>query len=221
MDEHKDPGLIIPLFALPTNVFPGETLPLHVFEDRYKALVAYCLEGPQLGKLRPFGISLAGNDKLEDIGCAVLIERVVSQYEDGRLDIITVGRERYRTRRVIREKEYPEIEVDHFGDTVESNTVESADVAITLYMKIIELAKGEPPKGNMERSPRLSFELAHNSGLEPGERQVLLEMTSEEDRLQHLIKYYRALIPVLSWREDVQSRIRANGHFRKFPGVKI
>lgn len=221
MHDTSQPGLIIPLFALPTNVFPGESLPLHIFEDRYKALVAYCLDGPRVGKLRPFGISLASEDNLEDIGCAVLIERVVSQYEDGRLDIVTMGRERYRTRRVIREKEYPEIEIDHFGDSTPTGTDESADVAITLYMKVIELAKGEPPKGNVERAPGLSFQLAHNSGLESGERQVLLEMTSEEDRLQHLIKYYRALIPVLSWREDVQGRIRANGHFRKFPGVKV
>lgn len=221
MSDTNLPGLIIPLFALPTNVFPGESLPLHIFEDRYKALAAHCLEGPRLGKVRPFGISLAGDDNLSDIGCAVLIERVVNQYEDGRLDIITVGRERYRTRRVIREKEYPEIEIDHFGDVNSQFSNESADVAITLFMKVIELAKGEPPKGNVERSERLSFELAHSSGLAPGERQVLLEMTSEEDRLQHLIKYYRALIPVLNWREDVQGRIRANGHFRKFPGVKI
>jgi ATP-dependent Lon protease len=221
MRKKDEPTLIIPLFALPMNIFPGEALPLHIFEERYRELVAYCLEGPKLGKLRPFGISLASDDHLADIGCAVMIERVVTRYDDGKLDIITHGGERYRTRRVIREKIYPEIEIEFFGDASDESSVETADVAITLFMKVIEMAKGHPPKGNLTRSSRLSFELAHGSGLEPGERQILLEMTSEEERLQHLIKYYRALIPVLSWKEDVQGRIRANGHFRKIPGAKV
>lgn len=211
----------MPLFALPTNVFPGEALSLHVFEDRYKALVEYCLEGQKLKKLRPFGISLASDEELKDIGCAVLIERVIARHEDGKIDIMTMGRERYRTRRIIRQKIYPEIEVDYFGDTDESSLAETADIAITLFMKMIELAKGEPPKGNLTHVPRLSYRLAHSSGLEAGERQVLLEMTSEEERLLHLIKYYRNLIPVLTWREDVQGRIRANGHIRKLPGKNV
>ncbi len=221
MTDQPQPGLIIPLFALPANVFPGELLPLHIFEDRYKELIAFCLEGPALGKLRPFGISYATDDELRDIGCAVLIQQVVKRYEDGRLDIITMGRERYRTRRIIREKSYPEIEIDHLDDENRSFNAETADIAITLFMKVVEMAKGHLPKGNLTPSPRMSFILAHGSGLEAGARQVLLEMRSEQERLEYLIKYYRELIPVLSWREDVQERIRANGHFRQIKGKLV
>lgn len=221
MNEPLEPGLRMPLFALGTNVFPGESLPLHIFEERYKAMIEYCLEGYREKKLRPFGISLANDEELKEIGCAVLIERVVQKYEDGRLDIITNGRERYRIRRIIREKVYPEVEVDFFGDREERSKDETADVAITLFMKMFELAKGEPPKGNLQRTGRLSFELAHSSGLDMGERQVLLEMDSEEERLQHLIKYYRGIIPMLTWREDVKERVRANGYFRKLPSKQV
>ena len=221
MSEELEPGLIIPLFALPANVFPGELLPLHIFEERYKDLVNYCLEGPALGKLRPFGISYATDEELKDVGCAVLVQQVVKRYDDGRMDIITQGRERYRTRRVIREKSYPEIEIDHLDDISKDFGAETADIAITLFMKVIEMAKGHLPKGNLTPSPRMSFILAHGSGLEAGARQVLLEMRSEQERLEYLIKYYRELIPVLSWREDVQARIRANGHFRQIKGKLV
>lgn len=221
MDQELEPGLIIPLFALPVNVFPGEAVPLHIFEERYKELATYCLEGPKLGKLRPFGISLVLGEELKDIGCAVLIERVVKRYEDGRLDIIVTGRERYKTRRIIREKSYPEIEIDHFGDSSSEFSAESADIAITLFMKVIELAKGHLPRGNLVPSPRLSFILGHGSGLEAEARQILLEMRSEQERLEYMIKYYRELIPVLTWREDVQERIRANGHFKRLRGKEV
>ncbi len=98
----------LPLFPLGTVLFPGVVLPLHVFEPRYRTLVRHLMDQPE-GEAREFGVvairrgwEVGGqDDSLYEIGCTAELKQVRS-YEDGRFDIVSVGRRRFRLRDVDR-----------------------------------------------------------------------------------------------------------------------
>jgi Lon protease-like protein len=98
----------LPLFPLNTVLFPGMPLPLHIFEERYKEMVADCIR-----ENRPFGVVLIDEGESENgplakpfaIGCTAEIAQV-QPLEAGRMLIMTVGRERFRIRRLEYGKPY-------------------------------------------------------------------------------------------------------------------
>ena len=73
----------LPLFPLGIVLLPGEPVPLHIFEPRYKEMVRVCTD-----EERPFGIVYASENRGADIGCTALIERVAARYNDGRLGVL-------------------------------------------------------------------------------------------------------------------------------------
>ena len=83
---------VLPLFPLSISVLPGEVIPLHIFEERYKELMSYCLENP---RMRPFGVTMVvqtGNQAhLCQTGSALIVDEVLERYPDGRLDILARG----------------------------------------------------------------------------------------------------------------------------------
>lgn len=205
----------IPLFPLPLVVFPSEPLPLHIFEDRFKAMIAYCTESDPP---RMFGISLSEKGNLRPIGCAVRIQRIVRQYDDGSMDLITVGVYRYEMVELIGGLPYPRAAVRFFDDTPSEVPRDLKTEAITLHTRLIELVKGKPPLMNFPATAKISFLFAHEAGLDIRERQVMLEMRTETERLAFLTDYYRRTIPDIAEKTEVQDRIRANGYFRRFAG---
>jgi len=80
-----------PLFALGLVALPGELIPLHIFEQRYRAMIAHCLQSGS-----EFGIVWMAQDGLHDIGCAMVIEQVLEELEDGRMNILTRGTRPFR-----------------------------------------------------------------------------------------------------------------------------
>lgn len=88
---------LLPIFPLGTVLFPGSTLPLHVFEERYKLMIGECIEAR-----RPFGVVLirsgsevGGGATPYTVGTTARIARV-EQLPQGRLNILTIGAERFR-----------------------------------------------------------------------------------------------------------------------------
>lgn len=209
----------IPLFPLPAVVFPGEPLPLHIFEPRFKELIGYILAEPS--ETRLLAIAMTENKQLRAIGCGVRVERVVRRYDNGELDIVVVGERRYEMKQLHKELSYPEIDVAYFDDLSLPGHPLQLEQAVTMHARLIELVKGKTPSMYYPEGAANSFILAHEAGLDLGQRQILLEMRREEHRLDYLIAYYREVIPVLAQREEVQERVRANGFFRRFPGEVI
>ncbi|NDC37317.1 MAG: hypothetical protein EBZ48_04610 [Proteobacteria bacterium] len=209
----------LPLFPLPLAIFPGELIPLHIFEERFKDLVRDCI-GPELDTENGthFGISLTEQRSIRPIGCAVRIERVLKAYPDGKLDIAVVGTTRYEMVSIVQEKSYPEITVRFFFDEPGITDFHKREHVIATHIRLIELAKGRPPHLNYPSEADLSFILGHEAGLDLPQRQALIEMRSENARLDYLMQYYQSVIPALEERVDVKERIQANGFLRRFPG---
>ena len=87
----------IPLFPLNTVLFPGQVLPLHIFEERYRRMIGQCIE-----KSWPFGVTLiqegeevGGPAKPFEVGTTARVTQV-ERLDDGRLNIISVGEMRFR-----------------------------------------------------------------------------------------------------------------------------
>ena len=114
-------GEMLPLFPLGAVLYPGMVLPLHVFEERYRQLVRDLLDGPEprrfgviaIRKGRETGID--GVRSLYEIGCTATLRRV-SRHPDGRLDIITVGTQRFRLSGLDETRPYLQGEVEMLAD---------------------------------------------------------------------------------------------------------
>src|SRR5687767_5982011 len=121
-----DDGLELPIFELPVVILPGELLPLHIFEDRYKRMIGHCLESEE-----PFGIVFRDDEgTAHRIGCTARVTEVLERFDDGRLNIVVTGEQPFRVLERFEEADYPagEVEpIDREGDL--SEDPEAADMA--------------------------------------------------------------------------------------------
>jgi Lon protease-like protein len=113
----------IPLFPLGLVLLPDMMLPLHIFEERYKEMVSACLAND-----RPFGIVLFDGGAIRSVGCMARITEVLKRYDDGRMDIMTRGGERFVIRELIEEQAYMEARVFFFDDGEDPPGDDLADV---------------------------------------------------------------------------------------------
>src|ERR1700746_1688606 len=102
---------LLALFPLEVVLLPGTPLPLHIFEPRYKEMIGECLD-----QNRPFGVVRAKEGSIAEIGCTADIITVTKKYDDGRMDIVTQGRERFEVMHVSHERSFLQAEVAYLQD---------------------------------------------------------------------------------------------------------
>lgn len=207
----------LPLFPLSLVLYPGEQLSLHIFEERYKALTAYCLEHEV-----PFGIVQTEDESWADVGTTARIERVLKQYDDGRSDILVRGEERFRIETVHDDQaSYYTADVTVLEDEDATVDLDLKERVITQHMKLLELAGRTVRPDLYEDVDRLSFVLAQNGALDGDQKQEVLERTTENERIRYLIRHFESVIPRIEEQEGVRRRIRSNGHFKDFPPEEV
>ena len=206
---------ILPLFPLNLVVFPGEELNLHIFEPRYKELVNDCM----LGKMN-FGIPSYINKKLE-LGTEMEINSMEKLYDDGRMDIITLGLRVFKVlsyQNPKQEKLYAEGEVEFFSDDLagdESLSMKLIDLVNTLY-EILKININYTLENYHN-----SFFLAHKVGLTKLQEYELLKLNSEDNRQQFIIDHLSSSIPTMREMEKTKEIIKMNGHFKHFDPIKF
>jgi Lon protease-like protein len=194
---------LLPLFPLDVVLFPGTPLPLHVFEPRYKELISECLE-----QKKTFGIVRAEEEGLADVGCTAEIVAVTKTYPDGRMDIVTEGRERFEVLEVDEERSYLRGDVVYFQDDAENPSTQQIEHAIELHREILTMGGAQQSLPASEE--KISFYLAGSLPLDLDFKQALLEMRSEAERIEAVITAFEAILPKL--RRAVQSRQKAGGN---------
>ena len=184
---------LLPIFPLELVLLPGVPLPLHIFEPRYKEMIAECLE-----QKKPFGVVRASSDGVADIGCTAEIMSVTKKYDDGRMDILTRGVERFEVIQVNEDREFlqAEISVVQDEDEPEKPSSEMVAQAVRLHAEIAKLA-GTEPSGPDEQAGNLSFLLAGSLPLDLDFKQNLLSTLSEAKRLEAVVGYLEAILPGL------------------------
>jgi Lon protease-like protein len=196
---------LIPLFPLEIVLFPGAPLPLHIFEPRYKEMIAECLE-----QKRPFGMVRVKENALAAIGCSATILNVIKKYDDGRLDIAAEGVKRFEIETLNQERSYLQGEVTYFDDEPSQVGSGSKETLIQLHEQLFSIL-GQ----NVEIEPdasSLSFHLANELPVDLDFKQALLEMKSEAERIETLTEYYRATIPKVEKTLQARDKASRNGH---------
>jgi len=182
---------LLPIFPLELVLLPGVPLPLHIFEPRYKEMIAECLE-----QKKPFGVVRASSDGVADIGCTAEIVSVTKKYDDGRLDILTRGIERFEVIQVNHERSFLQAEISVVEDEPGKPAAHMVTQAVRLHAEIAKLA-GTEPSGPDEHAANLSFLLAGSLPLDLDFKQTLLSTLSEAKRLQAVVDYLEAVLPGL------------------------
>jgi Lon protease-like protein len=197
-----------PLFPLGIVALPSETVPLHIFEDRYLRMVHKCLEHEH-----EFGIVWLSDLELHEVGCACAIDHVVEEGEDGTLDIVARG---IRPLRVIERQDtlpYPAGIVEPLIDSDEPEDSEAAQVARELYGELVEQAT-DRQLSERELAELDAYTMAGTVDFGPEAKQELLELRSENERMGMLAVLFRAAIERLELVDRAQARARSNGKVR-------
>lgn len=198
----------LPLFPLGLVLLPGEPVPLHIFEPRYKEMIALCLNED-----RPFGIVHASEEALSKVGTTAWVRRVVTRYDDGRLDIVVVGDARFRLTEVHRDQTFLTGDIEPVED-VDGTDADAAirQRVITQHMKLVEMAGGDVRPGLYEGPPDVSFIVARNAGLELEQKQEILEMRSEGKRLAYLVEHFKEVLTRVRRAKKIRDLSRGDGH---------
>ncbi len=194
----------IPLFPLTVVLLPGMTLPLHIFEQRYKRMMKTVID-----EEIPFGVVLARENGIATVGCTALVRRLARTYPDGRMDLITLGESAYRVRAVHKDKEYLEATVDMMPEDLQPGPSATAEELITLFTDCHLLLHGSPPgEVNIDDQADglLAYRIASELPLELETLQELLEMRVEAERRLKLIHRLNQLLPQLIQIQQIRSK---------------
>ncbi|GIV54371.1 MAG: hypothetical protein KatS3mg039_0889 [Candidatus Kapaibacterium sp.] len=206
----------IGLFPLGVVLFPGTYLPLHIYEPRYRQLIGECLSSRL-----PFGINLLDEGDLHLIGCTAEVEGIVRRYDDGRLDIVVVGRRRYVL------QSFDDQSKPYFVGTIEyiedrpdgAARLESYRHCVTLYNALVERVFPNPDRLKLptDAIPEIkgstpSFFMAQKAGLKLVEKQVVLSLQSENERLEFIAQHLAELLPRLDRAEELYRIARTDGY---------
>jgi Lon protease-like protein len=206
----------IPIFPLGIVVYPGEALNLHIFEPRYKQLIADCLE-----KKQPFGIPSVIDNKVNEMGTLVQVKEVSKQYENGELDIQTEGVKVFRILEVIKsipDKRYSGAIVNYPENNFRGDAGLMGKVLLGVRRLHALLDTGKTfAKDDTEL---ISYDVAHHAGLTQQQEYELLELLHELQRQEYLKQHLAQAIPLAQQLESLKEKIRQNGHFKNLPGFE-
>jgi Lon protease-like protein len=197
-----------PLFPLGIVALPTETVPLHIFEDRYIRMIEECLEHE-----REFGIVWLSEDELHPVGCACEIDHVVERDEDGSMDILVRGIWPFRLIERQDDLPYPAGVIEPLVDVEEETDLETARIARELYGELVELAT-DRQLSEGELSELDAYTMAGTVEFGPDGKQELLELRSETARMHLLVLLFEAAIKRLELVDRAQARARSNGKVR-------
>lgn len=202
------PSDLIPLFPLRVVLYPQMPLPLHIFEPRYRALVGDCL-----ARQEEFGVVLAARGGMASVGCTAEIVDVVKKYPDGRMDIATVGRRRFRVLDLVQARAYLEGQVGFLRDQEEPDAATTSSEELeALCAEILALLSGEPAGKQEFTREQLSFQIAGLLPLELSFKQTLLGLTSESERRRSLLQEMEGLAQRLRRMKRIRAVASGNGH---------
>lgn len=201
-----------PLFPLRMVALPGELIPLHIFEDRYKALVEHCLAEPA----SEFGIVCADDHGLREIGCACEIAEVLERFDDGRMNLVARGTRPFRIDAEQDDLPFPAGAVEFLDDDPEDEDSDLTAGVHEAYAELVRVATDRTPELD-EIAAMSAYEMAGTVEFAVEAKQQLLESRSESARLRQLGRLLRAAVRRLDFMERAQAVARSNGKVRVGP----
>ncbi|MCW3092641.1 MAG: peptidase [Ferruginibacter sp.] len=207
----------IPIFPLGIVVYPGEELNLHIFEPRYKQLIADSKEGK-----RPFGIPAVIGNTMSEMGTLMELLEITKLYDNGEMDIKTRGIKVFRMLEIIKtvpDKLYSGAIVNYPQNYSNGNRelMEKVVAGIRRLHTILKISKTFNKADNELRS----YEVAHHAGLSLEEEYELLQLMHELQRQEYLKRHLLKVVPVVTEMETLKDKIKLNGHFKNLGGFDL
>ena len=200
----------LPLFPLGLVLLPGEVVPLHIFEERYRLMIGECLD-----EEREFGIIWLADDALKDIGCAARITQVLERFEDGRLNILAQGTTPFRLERRIGDLPYPAGDIELLSDepAVDEAALERARSGYADLVERVTDTRPEPDTlGELD-----AYGMAATLDIALAAKQALLELRSEPARLEQLEGLFAETLARIETAARVAEQASGNGHLKPNP----
>jgi Lon protease-like protein len=208
----------IPLFPLGLVLLPQMSLPLHIFEERYKSMIGECLADE-----KHFGIIFFNGTDIQSAGCTASILKVMKRYEDGRLDILTRGENRFVIKEMYDRKPYLEAAVTFFDDDLESEENKdvcrkAADKGLALMKEFASISEVQGEYGFTEKMDfkSISFLIAGCEGFSYLEKQRFLEMSSTCERLKKSAESLAGIIERVRITSQIRKIIGGNGNIKRY-----
>lgn len=193
------------LFELPLVALPTELIPLHIFEPRYLDMITRCLRDA-----REFGMIWVSEDDEHEIGCACRVEQIVGESTDGPIDIVARGTRPLRV--IARESAHPHptAAVQFLTDVDEAADLRIRARAQAAYAKLVVVASEHEPRGEV-LAKMDAYAMAATVDLGSELKQGLLELRSENQRLDLVARLFRAATKRLTFVEEAHAKAKSNG----------
>ena len=198
----------LPLFPLGLVILPGEVLPLHIFEERYRTMISLCLS-----EEREFGLIWLSDGGLRATGCTADITEVLDRMEDGRMNILVQGAQPFRLLRRIDDMPYPAGDIELLDEPPPDADAETEATARERYADLVERATDSRPEES-DLVELDAYGMAASIDFAADSKQELLELRSEQERLAKLTELLASTIKRLEYAERAQEQSRSNGKVR-------
>jgi Lon protease-like protein len=197
-----------PLFPLGLVALPGELIPLHIFEERYKTMMNACLQSE-----REFGILWLSDEGLRENGCACALERVLERLDDGRMNILIRGTRPFRVLERREHLPYPAGTIEFLDDREETLDETLRAAAHAVYADLVKRATDrDSDTASLVTMGAYAMAATVDFGLDA--KQGLLDLRSENARLRLVTRLFRAALKRLDFVDRAQARARSNGKVR-------
>ena len=193
------------LFPLPLVLLPTEQVPLHIFEERYKDLIGECLDDEA-----EFGLVYADEAGIREIGTRAAVLEVLTRFEDGRMNILVEGRDRFRLLELTSGRSFQTGETTPLEDVDDLADADTEERARALFDRLRELTSSEvemPEPG----TPQLSYVLAARVELAAEAKLELLAETSENVRLERVCELLEEAAVAVERQRTAAERAATNG----------
>jgi len=194
------------LFPLPIVLLPTERIPLHIFEPRYRELIEECIETGA-----DFGLILTdGEGAVHEIGTRATVAQVLERLDDGRLNIVVEGGERFRLLELTSGRSFTTGVVEEVED--EDDPAPASDIvrAVEVFTALAAEAESDVDIPDPD-SPLLDFELAARVDFAPDAKQELLASTSPAGRVTQLIELLEIALQAVKIEKALRERAGKNG----------
>ena len=197
---------VLPLFSLPMMVLPGEVVALHIFEPRYREMVAHCREAPRADG--EFVIQYQEDERSSVFATAVSIIRVLHEHEDGRMDILVEGRRRVEVGERFQVHMYYSASVTSVRDEEEDWDNDLANRVYAMHRQLLVAVTGdEPPDSFYAAEGGIAFRVAACSGMNFRDRLDLLKSSAENERLRRVEAHLKNVLPEVQRALDVARNV--------------
>jgi len=205
---------MLALFPLSLVLFPETVIQLHIFEQKYKNMINYCLE-----MNTEFGLSPVISARIQKIGCTARILEVIKKYPNGNMDILIRGMRKYTLKESkLSESDYPLGDVEFIEERINYPDPDLLDKCIELYNTIVdELTTLNLGKVNaaMFYSQTPSYFFVQKGGFSLNQKYDILQLDDENLRLEYILHHFEEIVPMIHQAEIIQQLIKNDGYAKQ------